>query len=80
MPEDEWDLLLKELGLTTLQLRDGRYDCVLHLVTAADGADKFYTIEGHAARSETPEYARELDSRIKKNWVGHPYFHIIDNR
>src|SRR4051794_23814721 len=56
MPEDEWQQLCKEVGMTTMQLRDERYDCVLHLVTAANGASGFYTTEGHAARSEPPEY------------------------
>ncbi len=69
MPEDEWEQLVTELGTTTLALRDERYDAVIHMVTAADGAEEFYTIEGHAARSEPPEYAKELDRRIKGNWV-----------
>jgi len=79
MPEDEWEQLVNELGTSTIELRDNRYDCVVHLVTAADGADAFYTTEGHAARSEPPAYARELDLKVKNNWVGHPYFHVIDN-
>ena len=29
-----------------------RYDCVLHLVTAADGAKPFYTLENNATRTE----------------------------
>ena len=79
MPEDEWEILTREVGQSTMQLRDERYDCVVHLVTAANGADTFYTLEGHAARSETAAYARELDEKIMSNWVGHPHFHVIDN-
>src|SRR3954467_6022373 len=37
-------------------------------------------VSGHASRSEPPELARELDERIKKNWIGFPYFHVVDNR
>lgn len=79
MPEDEWEQLALEVGSSTLALRDERYDCVVHMVTAANGAAAFYTTEGHAARSEPAAYAMELDTKIKNNWVGHPYFHIIDN-
>ena len=79
MPEDEWEQLTREVGMSTLQLRDERYDCVLHLVTAANGAAGFYTTEGHAARTEPPEFARELDLRVKNNWIGHPHYHVIDN-
>lgn len=43
---------MDELNMTTVMLRDNRYDAVLHLVTAADGAEEFYgKIE---ARYETP--------------------------
>ena len=34
-----------------------RYDLVLHLVTAANGAEKYYTLENNAARSESVELA-----------------------
>jgi hypothetical protein len=34
---------------------DRRYDGVFHLVTAAIGAEKFYTLANNTARSETPE-------------------------
>jgi len=67
MPEDEWEQLVAELGTSTLALRDERYDCVVHMVTAADGADVFYTTEGHAARSESADYAKELDKKVKNN-------------
>lgn len=79
MPEDEWEQLTKEIGSSTMELRDNRYDCVVHMVTAANGASEFYTTEGHAARSEPPEFARELDTRVKNNWVGHPHFYVVDN-
>jgi CYTH domain-containing protein len=79
MPEEEWEQVMGEMGTNTLAMRDERYDIVVHLVTAANGADQFYTTEGHAARSEPPEYAKELDQRIKNNWVGHPCFHVVDN-
>jgi len=57
----------------------GRYDVVLHLTTAANGAEEFYTTENNQARSESPELARELDEVTKKSWLGHNKLRIIDN-
>jgi hypothetical protein len=51
----------------------------VHLVTAAIGAEKYYTTENNAARSETLEEARALDFKILNTWVGHPNIRIIDN-
>jgi len=48
-------------------------------VTAAIGAEQFYTLENNVARSEPIELARELDDKCSKAWVGHPYVDVIDN-
>ncbi len=42
-----------------VSLREGRYDAVFHLVTAAQGAERFYTLENNEARSETPQQVIE---------------------
>lgn len=39
MDELPWLAMLERLGLTVSQLRDNRYDAVIHLVSAADGAE-----------------------------------------
>lgn len=80
MPEETWMALMNDIGTNTIQLRDSRYDAVLHLVSAANGAEQFYTTANNAARSETPEVARELDQRVISAWTGHPHLRIIDNR
>ena len=36
-----WLAMLERLGFNPSQLRDNRYDCVIHLVTAADGAEQY---------------------------------------
>jgi hypothetical protein len=36
--QNNWQALLDDLGCNVVMLRDNRYDAVLHLVTAADGA------------------------------------------
>ena len=52
--KDQWQGLLDELGVTTIQLRDQRYDAVIHLMTAADGAGDFYDSATNEARYESP--------------------------
>jgi hypothetical protein len=49
------------------------------MVTAADGAEKFYTKENNEARYESVEQAVDLDKRLINAWVGHPHFSIIQN-
>ena len=44
--------MLDEVGLNTVTLRDKRYDAVLHMVTAANGAEEFYDLESNHARWE----------------------------
>ena len=55
------------------------YDAVFHLVTAAEGAEAFYTTANNAARTETPEEARRLDARLREAWSAHPYHIVIAN-
>ena len=42
---NQWEVLKDDLGLSTAQLRDDRYDAVIHLATAAFGAEPFYQTE-----------------------------------
>lgn len=57
-----------------------RYNGVLHFVTAANGAEAFYTLANNAARSESPNKARKLDERTQSLWLGHPHLAVIANR
>ena len=52
---------------------------VLHVMSAARGAEQFYTIEHHSSRSEGLEMARFLDLKAAEAWVGHPYVDLVDN-
>ena len=61
-----------------VELRDS-YDAVFHLVTAAKGAEEFYTTANNAARTETVEEAAALDDKLISAWTGHPHFRVIDN-
>ena len=55
------------------------YDAVIHLVTAAKGAEAFYTLKNNKARRETSEQAREADDRTLDAWKDHPHLVVIDN-
>lgn len=74
-----WQAMLDELGLSEVKLRDARYDAVIHMVTAAIGAEQFYTTENNSARYESVEEARAVDGRILKAWTGHPQLQIVEN-
>jgi len=79
MEEEQWELLLEELQLTPVMLRDQRYDAVVHLVTAADGAAPFYSLANNESRTESVEAAIEVDRRTLDCWTGHEHLYIVDN-
>src|SRR3989338_8072085 len=77
MPRSYFDAILKEERLTLHDVRDS-YDKVIHLVTAAYGAEEFYTIDNNEARQETTlGKAREVDDRTLGVWVGHPHLTVV---
>ena len=78
MTETEFACVMNALGCSEVELRDN-YDAVFHLVTAAKGAEKFYTTANNAARTETVEQAAALDDKLIAAWTGHPHLRIIDN-
>lgn len=78
MPLDMYNQTLKKFGLTPNDARD-QYDLVIHMVTAADGAEEAYTCKNNKARKETPEQARELDKKTRNAWAGHHHLVVIDN-
>ncbi len=77
--ENVWQAILDETGWSTMQLRDRRYEAVIHLVTAAQGAEEFFTNQNNEARYESIEEAQNLDQKLINAWVGHPHFSIIQN-
>ena len=74
---DYIEILARHL-ITITEARD-HYDAVFHMVTAADGAEEFYTLENNTARRETPEEAREKDLKTRNAWLGHTHLRVIDN-
>jgi hypothetical protein len=57
-----------------------RYVAVIHLVTAADGAQHAYKRWPEAHRIEQPQDAINLDRLLGKIWQGHPRYYRLDNR
>ena len=78
MTEQEFGWVLKQMQTSKVALRD-QYDAVFHLVTAAKGAEKYYTLANNQARTETVEEAAALDDKLIAAWTGHPHFRVIDN-
>lgn len=78
MDETVFQEVLKFIDSNEVQLRDN-YDAIFHLVTAAKGAEEFYTTANNTARTETVEQAATLDDSIISAWTGHPHLRVIDN-
>ena len=83
MTPETWEEITRAVGTSTPELRQ-RYDAVLHLVSAADGAEQFYTTANNASRNESNDdeglrIARSLDKKVIKAWTGHPHLRVINN-
>lgn len=78
MTNSEFLSIANSVGINEVELRDS-YDAVFHLVTAAKGAEKFYTTANNSARTETIEEAAQMDDKFISAWTGHPHFRVIDN-
>eukprot|EP00935_MAST-01C_sp_MAST-1C-sp1_P000284 g284.t1 len=76
--DEDFEDILTNNGWTEELLLD-RYDMVIHLVSAAIGAEAFYTTEGNVARWETPEQAAQQDNALKLVWMGHRHHFTVDN-
>lgn len=70
--------MLEKHRLSFVQARDN-YNGIIHLVTSAIGAEKFYTNENNPARYENSKEACISCDRTCNAWVGHPHFRVIDN-
>ena len=78
-----WNEITSRCNTTTYELRH-RYDAVLHLVSAADGAEQYYTVATNSSRYEQANeeglrIARDLDKKVNKAWTGHPHLRVINN-
>jgi len=77
-PHEQWEPILHKNGVSHIE-RDTRYDAVIHMVTAAIGAEEAYTKQNNKARRENLEEARVADQKTMDAWVGHPHLRIVPN-
>ncbi len=78
MDDAEFSAVLEHLNTNEIVLRD-TYDAVFHLVTAAKGAEEFYTTANNTARRESAAEAAALDDKIVAAWTGHSHLRLIGN-
>ena len=78
MNDIEFAEVIQFIGSNEVELRDNDH-AVFHLVTAAKGAEEFYTTVNNSARTETVEEAAALDDKLISVWTGHPHLRVIDN-
>lgn len=78
MSKSEFEMLLADLQTSEVELRDN-YDAVFHLVSAAKGANAYYTTANNSARKESAEQAALIDDKLIAAWTGHPHLRVIDN-
>jgi hypothetical protein len=69
--KEGWQALIDDMGYNNVMLRDNRYDAVMHMVTAADGAKNFYDSLTNPARYESVEEAVAKDKRLREAYMGH---------
>jgi len=74
--EEEWSSVLVETKINESLLLE-RYDMVLHMVTAADGAANHFN---HLNNSEkTLKESRSLDEALRNAYIQHPNFYLVNN-
>ena len=79
LPREDWEKIMENCQFNEVDLRDNRYNHVIHLVTAARGAEEHYTRSNNNARTEDLASAVNNDKLVGEAWVGHPYYEVIDN-
>ena len=79
LTEEMWNKLKIKTGWSNVQLRDCRYDAILHMITAADGAEEFYAYD-NPARFHPPEEAIKVDKALRAAYLGHNQVFYIENR
>ena len=78
MSKESWELLKQMTGWSNVELRDERYDAILHMITAADGAPQFYDHE-NVARYENVQEAIIRDQALRDAYLGHNQIFVVGN-
>ena len=59
-----WHQIMDDCGYNGVNLIEKRYEAIVHMVTAAEGAEKFYNLSNEA-RFETVEEAVARDKKLR---------------
>lgn len=79
MQPGQFPILLNRVGLSVNAVSNHRYHAVIHMRTAALGAEHAYTLKNNQTRKEGAELAREVDHKTLIAWQGHYHLRVIDN-
>ena len=79
IPEEVWQEIIDEQGWSGINFIEKRYDAIMHMVTAADGAEEFYNFDNEA-RFETVEQAVERDKKLRQAYLGHNRHMVVNNQ
>ena len=73
-----WHQIMDDCGYNGVNLIEKRYEAIVHMVTAAEGAKEFYDLSNEA-RFETVEEAIARDQKLRQAYLGHQKHLIVDN-
>lgn len=81
--KEMWCELMASCDTNTEKILD-RYDGVVHLASAAEGAEQYYTLETNINRYEKADeaglaLARSLNSKVLDAWSSHPVLRTIES-
>ena len=81
--QEMWNELLASCGTSNAKIL-WQYNGVIHLSTAAQGAEEFYTLSTNANRYEKADeeglaLARSLNEKVFEAWKSHPSFYSIES-
>ena len=79
LSQDQWNVMLNDLGYHESDLRDNRYDMVIGLSTAAIGAEEHFCKASSLPKPQSIEQAREIEHKLRKAWSPHPKYNLINN-
>ena len=79
IPREQWEDILKRNQWNEVDIRDSRYHHIIHMVSAANGAELFYTIEVQIGNSKGLLQCLYVHSGETSNIIIgiYVYFHFV---
>jgi len=76
--KQKFSKLLNDMGLDIVEMRDRRYDAIIHLKTSAYGSRRDYKKKDNPARRENPAQAKKIDQKTLDSWQGCLHLKVIE--